>query len=70
VRSPAQVPRWRWHLWTVEGTVQQLVLQPSPQPEFSTLNRVDFSYDSAFYAAFKSLANTANREGRKSAKEI
>jgi hypothetical protein len=71
VRSPAQVPRWRWRLWTVKGTVQQLALQPSPQPEnFLPLIRADFSSDSAFCAAFKSLVNTANREGRKSAKEI
>jgi hypothetical protein len=35
MRSPAQVPRWHWHLWTIEGTVQQLALQPSPQPENS-----------------------------------
>jgi hypothetical protein len=35
VRSPAQVPRWCCHLWTVEGIVQQLALQPSPQPENS-----------------------------------
>jgi hypothetical protein len=65
------VPRWRWRLWIVEETVQQLALKPSPQPEkFFVPNRTDFSFDSAFYAAFKLLANTANREGRKSAKEI
>jgi hypothetical protein len=34
VRSPAQMPRC-WHLGTIEGTVQQLTLQPSPQPESS-----------------------------------
>jgi hypothetical protein len=33
-------------------------------------NQTDFSFDSAFCAAFESLANTANREGRKPAKEI
>jgi hypothetical protein len=38
--------------------------------EFSTPNRADFSSNSAFCAAFKSLANTANREGLKLAKEI
>jgi hypothetical protein len=27
--------KWRWHLGTIEGTVQQLALQPSPQPESS-----------------------------------
>jgi hypothetical protein len=42
----------------------------SSDREFSTPNRADFSSDSAFYAAFKLLANTTNREGRKSAKEI
>jgi hypothetical protein len=31
VRSPAQVPRWFWHL----GTIEQLALQSSPQPESS-----------------------------------
>jgi hypothetical protein len=57
--------------WTVEETVQKLALKPSPQPEkLSAPNRADFSSDSAFFVAFKSLANTANREGRKSAKEI
>jgi hypothetical protein len=35
VRSPAQVPKWHWHRWTVEGTIRQLALQPSPQPENS-----------------------------------
>jgi hypothetical protein len=35
VCSPAQVRRWCWHLGTTEGTVQQLALQPSPQPESS-----------------------------------
>jgi hypothetical protein len=38
--------------------------------EFSIPNRIDFSSDGAFYTGFKSLANTANREGCKSAKEI
>jgi hypothetical protein len=38
--------------------------------EFSTPNRADFSSDSAFCAAFKSLASTANREGHKLADEI
>jgi hypothetical protein len=38
--------------------------------EFSTPNQADFSSDSAFCAAFKSLANIANREGHRSAKEI
>jgi hypothetical protein len=42
----------------------------SSDREFSTPNQADFSSDSAFYTAFKLLANTANREGRKSAKEI
>jgi hypothetical protein len=55
----------------IEETVQQLALKPSPEPEkFSVPNRTGFSSDNAFYAAFKLLANTANREGRKSAKEI
>jgi hypothetical protein len=35
-----------------------------------TPSQADFSSNSAFCAAFKSLANTANREGRKLAKEI
>jgi hypothetical protein len=35
VRSPAQVLRWCCHLWIVEGTVQQLALQPSPKLENS-----------------------------------
>jgi hypothetical protein len=38
--------------------------------EFSAPNRTDFSSDSDFYVAFKSPANTANREGHKSVKEI
>jgi hypothetical protein len=65
------VPRWRWRIWIIEETVQQLALKPSPQPEkFYVPNRKDFSFDSAFCVAFKLLANTVNREGRKSAKEI
>jgi hypothetical protein len=55
----------------IEETIQQLALKPSPQPEkFSVPNQTDFSSDNAFCAAFKLLANTVNREGRKSAKEI
>jgi hypothetical protein len=38
--------------------------------EFSTYNRTDFSSNNAFCATFKSLANTANQEGHKSAKGI
>jgi hypothetical protein len=38
--------------------------------EISASNRTDFSSDIVFYTAFKSLANTANQEGHKSAKEI
>jgi hypothetical protein len=58
-------------LWIVEETIQQLALKPSPQPEkFSALNRANFSSDSAFCAAFNSLANIVNREDHKSAKEI
>jgi hypothetical protein len=38
--------------------------------EFSTSNWANFSFDSAFCAAFKSLTNTANQEGQKSVKEI
>jgi hypothetical protein len=65
------VPRWRWCHWIIEETVQQLAFKPSPQPEkLSIPNQIDFSSDSAFCAAFKLLANTANREGCKSAKEI
>jgi hypothetical protein len=29
------VTKWCWHLGTIEGTVQQLALQPSPQAESS-----------------------------------
>jgi hypothetical protein len=29
MRSPAQVPRWRWRLWIVEEIIQQLALKPS-----------------------------------------
>jgi hypothetical protein len=58
-------------LWIVEETIQQLALKPSPQLEkFSALNWANFSSDSAFCAAFNSLANIANREDHKSAKEI
>jgi hypothetical protein len=65
------VPRWRWRIWIIEETVQQLALKPSPQPEkFYVPNQKYFSFDSAFCVAFKLLANTVNREGRKSAKEI
>jgi hypothetical protein len=34
----------------------------SPAREFSTLNQVDFSSDNTFCAAFKLLANTANKK--------
>jgi hypothetical protein len=34
----------------------------SSDKELSALNRADFSSDSAFYAAFKLLANTANKK--------
>jgi hypothetical protein len=42
----------------------------SSAKEFSAPNQTDFSSDSTFCTVFKLLANTANREGCKSVKEI
>jgi hypothetical protein len=70
VRSPAQAPRWHWHRWTVEGTVAACLAAFSSAREFSTLNRTDFSSDSAFCAAFKLLANTANKKAVSQTKRL
>jgi hypothetical protein len=58
VWSLAQMPRWHWHHWTIEGTVRQLALQLSPQPENSLPLIEQASHLTVFFALPSSYCPT------------